>query len=755
MFRFVFSLVFCALLARGEAAAQSGCSEIYPPTGGWALDLCTDDPNIPTPMEVVLDDVSQGDAVLVRVYHATDDGSSLPQVAVVASSAFVRLKPNADPVPPIPFGSSFVLGPGYWPDAATYHHNPQLSRLEIDTSGLPGGPLRLRAEGANHDFDVVFEMMLPEPRDRLTRLHVSQTHTAGAAVAIDPTRRAEAQGFKLVQVSSMYINEGQPCASTSDCHDSDGARVIGSGLERSEVSFSDVAVPGFVFASPAPLGGTWLDARHRDDASWQGNTPNVRIALDVLPEDRTITPQGWIAATGDPNDDNVGLWLHDDGQASVAWSLGESDRIDYWLLATDDPPEPWSDLGLRPGSVLLDMESGGEGSGEPCFFTHDPGQGTSGAVAAVAGHTDRALELSYDLGTADGNWAQIRCDFDPPLDLSAFDHLRFDWRGDPAAANSLEVALISRTGGEDRIFGRGYHHPAHRAWWGQMVVPFSFLAPWTPGTTFNPGEVKAFFLSVVKDPVDDDGGAGSVGIDNLSAENVADRNLPAALDDVPPHGAAAAAAADWIAGEQRPGGLIKSWEQEERCISHTYDQALALLVFLHQGPPEGGQTERLWPEADAVVAALVTTQNLDGSWFKSRDCDTLAPIDDNPWEGDIAWAIFALNRYLELGGSAAGAAGARDAAAQWLEARIDSGDGCLVIDHTEGTIDAWWALATAGEIWADAAHGLSGCLLGEYWDPAMGRFKGGRSWRQPFLDNQTWAAPSSTPSAGAGTPAAP
>ena len=39
-----------------------------------------------------------------------------------------------------------------------------------------------------------------------------------------------------------------------------------------------------------------LTRLHTDDASWQGNTPNLRIALDALPGDRTFTPQGWIAA---------------------------------------------------------------------------------------------------------------------------------------------------------------------------------------------------------------------------------------------------------------------------------------------------------------------------------------------------------------------------------------------------------------------------------------------------------------------------
>ena len=77
---------------------------------------------------------------------------------------------------------------------------------------------------------------------------------------------------------------------------------------------------------------------------------------------------------------------------------------------------------------------------------------------------------------------------------------------------------------------------------------------------------------------------------------------------------------------------------------------------------------------------------------------------------------------------------------RWLVTRSNPVDGCLVIDHTEGTIDAWWALSAAGRAYANAANGLKNCLLTQYWDEVMGRFKGGKNWHQPYLDNQTWGA---------------
>jgi hypothetical protein len=148
----------------------------------------------------------------------------------------------------------------------------------------------------------------------------------------------------------------------------------------------------------------------------------------------------------------------------------------------------------------------------------------------------------------------------------------------------------------------------------------------------------------------------------------------------------------------------------------------------------------MWQHADVLAAALVATQNVDGSWFKTRNCDSLAPVGTPPlkWEGDIAWATYALSRYLTLRGHRPAVAAARNRAANWMAGRLSATDGCLQIDHTEATIDAWWALQSAGR--TPAADGLKDCLLRFYWDDQMGRFKGGKNWRQPYLDNQTWGA---------------
>ena len=715
-----------------KSSAESNCTVVYEGGNGWVLDMCASDPNITTPMKIVVNGVSQGNAALVRIYHQSQNDPGIPQLAILYASGYVRLKQNADPNPSIPFGTSFILGPAYWSDSSVSpYHNPQINQLEIYTAWLPDASLRMRAQGTNHDFDVIYDMRMPPPRDRQTRLHVTQTYTATANINIDPTRRTEHQGFKLVQASSMFINATDCAASGyTACHDSNAVRYVGNDLRRQQYTFSG-PITFYFGASPKPLGSTWVDILHTDDTSWQGNTPNVRIALDDLPLSHTITPQGSIeGGHSDPREtDNVGLWLHDDGPASVSWQAGDSDTISYWLLAQDNPPEPWEDLGLRPGLTFLDFEGSYN-----CFLVKEVGQPTTGTVTAINGYTDTALQLGYDLSSNNGNWVQVRCNFNPPLDLSAYDHLRFDWRGDPAAANSLEIGLINPKVGGENIFARGYHHPTHHAWWGQMVIPFSFLHSWTNGTTFDPSQVSALFISVVKDPVADVGGSGSIAIDNLNAYNVKSRVTPGMFESVAVHPTAAQAAAGWLVLQQKSTGLLKSWQEENVCVAHTYDQALALIVFADQG---------MWNKADALVGALAATQNSDGSWFKSRNCENLASVDNIKWEGDIAWAVYALSRYLALGGTHPLAGPTLQKGADYLGTIVDPVDGCIAGEHkefTEATIDLWWAFQAAGSNHTGNANDVKDCLLMHFWDDEMGRFKGGWNWWQPYLDNQSWGA---------------
>lgn len=338
----VIALICLVGLAFSQTAQEIPDKSLYEKNNGWSIWGNYSDKYVDPTMEVILDGVSFGKMVRIDIYHTSENYSGSPEVAAIYASGYIKLKQNADPSIPIPLSSSFVLGPAYngtndTSEAYVYHNNPQLNRLEINTSQLPDLSLIMKALGSNHGFNVTYEMVMPKPTDELTSLHVNETYVANENISINQTARQNHEGFKIVQFSSMFINEGGKCKNATDCHDSNAARYMGQVLI--EKAFRSLNLPSFIFDNPEPMTQLWLDLLHTDNESWQGNAPNLRIMLDSRYDGAIFVPQGWINKTNDSNDDSVGLWIHDDGVASINWSKGQQGRISFLLLAQDNPPE--------------------------------------------------------------------------------------------------------------------------------------------------------------------------------------------------------------------------------------------------------------------------------------------------------------------------------------------------------------------------------------------------------------------------------
>ncbi len=302
--------------------------------GEWVITLRVDDPAIPEqPMQVSVDGVPKGAAKIVQFANRTEAGDSFPQVVVVASSGFLRLKPGADPSPPIPFGTSVVLGPAYWEsEPETLFFNPQLETIEIDTGGLSqeNGTvgIAVRLTGSIGGLDVEYELRIPEPTDFETTIHVRETFVATRQIALAPGRIAAGEAFRLVQLSSMYLDEPR--------HDSDGFRFRDADGGLTRFSFADVAPAALVPSPPLFLGEAWVDALHGDDAGFQGNTPNVRVRLEDAALSRSLLPRAFLALSADPNQDNVGIFLHDTS-APARIDSGARRSVEFTLVAHDDP----------------------------------------------------------------------------------------------------------------------------------------------------------------------------------------------------------------------------------------------------------------------------------------------------------------------------------------------------------------------------------------------------------------------------------
>jgi hypothetical protein len=343
----------------------------------------------------------------------------------------------------------------------------------------------------------------------------------------------------------------------------------------------------------------------------------------------------------------------------------------------------------------------------------------SAALTTTMGYAGQALRLDYNLGTNPGAWVQLRRDFNPPLDLSAFDHVRFWQRG--TATNTLEIGLTSFA--NQNYFASAWNEATQVPWWTYATWDLQDFRLNGQAIT-NTGQVKAIFISVVK-TAHGVGGVGSFTLDEVQALNAAARSVPTSFVTITVPITSVQQAAHWIAARQQPGGLLKSWQEEPADNAWLYDQALGLLVL--------ADTDRA--RADQLAGKLIDLQNADGSWYAGYHYSNSQPISTAKDMGPIAWLVYALSRYsLKSGDSAAYQAAVQGGA--WL-ATQQAPDGSLSA-ITEWNLDAWWAFqATQHQREADR---LRAYLLTQVWDDQLGRFKSAGSTRHIFLDNQTWGA---------------
>jgi hypothetical protein len=341
---------------------------------------------------------------------------------------------------------------------------------------------------------------------------------------------------------------------------------------------------------------------------------------------------------------------------------------------------------------------------------------------------------------------QLRRDFNPPLDLSAADHLRFFHRG--TASNTLQIGLVSAETqlppAARNYFSYDMRQTTHTPWWTYGTWDLQAIRK---GAQPFPdrSKVAAIFISVKIGDDKDAGGVGSFAVDELQYLKTAGR-IPSDFErpDASAVLTATQKAAAWIAARQQPNGLLKSWQEEQDDYAWLYDQALGLLVLSEsEANPEAAQR---------LATALHQLQNQNGSWYEgyhyTQPLTASVPISTSLPVGANAWAVYALAHYDLRRGAPAAMQDARQGAA-WL-AGLQRPVGHPLAGSvpalpgentapTEPNLDAWWAFRATG--YYTQTNDLQRFLLTQAWDSAVGRFKASPDSYEIFLDNQTWGAP--------------
>ena len=249
----------------------------------------------------------------------------LSPVLVLASSGYLRIKSGADPGQPLPFGQSLVLGPAVFGastsfPSSTLFFNPQVRRPASTPEGsmaMGQGKLLIKvvardrnlsttSTNTNQIMNINWTIVLSEPTQARTRLRVDGRFRFTERVIPDPIRTAEFQSFRLLQISSMFIDNTR--------HDVQPFRYRDSGGSV-EIRYSPAQANSLLPASPTPLAAhaSIFDSIHTDDVGQpNGNTPSYRIRF----EDQAglvsgpLTPRAFFNDSQDLNDDNLGLWIH-------------------------------------------------------------------------------------------------------------------------------------------------------------------------------------------------------------------------------------------------------------------------------------------------------------------------------------------------------------------------------------------------------------------------------------------------------------
>lgn len=335
---------FVSALVLMSCSGQCPCTlfnEVWVVNGGNAVaNACFPE----EPMIVKLNGAVIGRFKLLELFHRAEDGVAFPLIASFASSGFIRARPGAPPGPTL--GTSVVLGPAVWkkvdPDcdpramSEVLFFNPQLTEIDVDTSGLDvegAGEIVLRITGFLRDgsgnrgpLDVNYEITIPDPTDSLTSIRVTENFMVSEPFCLPERRLKDHEAFRVVQFSSMFLDDV--------VHDSDAVRYRNILNDEIIVHFS--CLGSLVFGNPLPMGARYLDSIHSDDFGFNGNSPNIRILLDSSLTPEQFTPQGFLSVSTDPNNDNVGLWIHFDATASM-FNAGDSGSFTFTVEATDDP----------------------------------------------------------------------------------------------------------------------------------------------------------------------------------------------------------------------------------------------------------------------------------------------------------------------------------------------------------------------------------------------------------------------------------
>lgn len=210
---------------------------------------------------------------------AYGSGGEYPQYgALHLSSSYFRLIPDRDSG----WGTSMILSPSYW-SGGTYYQGAVVTNLDWATYG---DDLVLYVTGqTNGGLGYAGQLTIAPPANGVISAYVDIYPTGIAVIDVKP-----GEAFKPVMLSSMHVSD-----TLWDC------RMAFAGFSR-----FPIPVEGWIINPPVSAEIFGLKG---GDSQWKANAPTVIFRMQ---SPRSLQVTGWVTRSGDPNDDNVGLWCTSD-----------------------------------------------------------------------------------------------------------------------------------------------------------------------------------------------------------------------------------------------------------------------------------------------------------------------------------------------------------------------------------------------------------------------------------------------------------
>lgn len=225
------------------------------------------------------------------------------------------------------WATSVILLPSFWSEVTLFQGAPVTATWKTVEPNL-----LLTITGTIASLTTSINLTLTPPSNNSITAHVVATIISGT-VTIDGR---PGEGFKPVMLSSMHVSAEQWDTEAADVNEQN-VQIPMSGW---------LVTPTVVSKVFGLLGGT---------SSWKTNAPTFKVELN-----QPFQITGWVTASENPNDDNVGLWAASDGVlAEWSYTVSASERIwgNYLPVVLNQPtptptatntptptpsPTPWS-----------------------------------------------------------------------------------------------------------------------------------------------------------------------------------------------------------------------------------------------------------------------------------------------------------------------------------------------------------------------------------------------------------------------------